>query len=124
MTRAKNELTLSHARYRMLRGITERTVRSPFIDELPEEGVERPNASSSPRKRRVQSVPSGQLPDDVEEWTIGTLVRHPDHGVGRILSIHRGGRRTHVDVQFKGGARCSWVLEFADLERVEFDDFG
>ncbi len=124
MTRAKQELTLSHARFRMLRGVTERTVRSPFLDELPNEELEQGEAAIPVKKRRGAPVPSGRLPDDIEEWTIGTLVRHPDHGLGQILSIHRGGRRTHVDVQFKDGARCSWVLEFADLERVEFDDFS
>jgi DNA helicase-2/ATP-dependent DNA helicase PcrA len=124
MTRAKRELTLSHARYRMLRGVTQRTVRSPFLDELPQEGVEWPEADRPSPKRRHQAAASGQLPVDIEEWTIGTLVRHPQHGLGLIMSIHRGTRRTHVDVQFEGGPRCSWVLEFADLERVGFDDCG
>ena len=124
MTRAKKELTLSRARYRMLRGVTQRSVRSPFLDELPHEGVEWPEAERHVPKRRPSAAPSGKLPDDIEEWTIGTLVRHPDHGLGQVLSIHRGPRRTHVDVQFKDGARSSWVLEFANLERVEFDDFG
>lgn len=66
----------------------------------------------------------GELPADIAEWSIGTLVEHPLHGLGRVLTIHRGARRTHVDVQFKDGSRRSWVLEFADLKRVDFDEIG
>ena len=123
-TRAKNELTLSHARYRMMRGITQRTVRSPFLDELPRDQVEWRGDDKDRPAPAKRINPSGQLPVDIAEWTIGTFVEHPGHGVGKILSIHRGLRRTHVDIQFQSGPRCSWVLEFADLKRVELDDFG
>jgi len=123
MTRAKTRLTLSRARYRMLRGVTQRTVRSPFLDELPVEGVEWPKADDRP-KRRSTAPPRGRLPDDIAEWTEGTLVRHPLHGLGQILSMHQGARRTHVDVRFESGVRKSWVVEFAELERVDFEDVG
>ncbi len=124
MTRAKKELMLSHARYRMLRGVTQRTVRSPFLDELPSDQVEWRGDDKDRPTSAKRITPSGQLPVDIAEWTIGTLVEHPGHGLGKILSIHRGLSRTHVDIQFQSGPRCSWVLEFADLKRVEFDDFG
>lgn len=124
MTRAKKELVLSHARYRMMRGITQRTVRSPFLDELPQDQVEWTGDERGRPAPPKRITPAGQLPVDIAEWTIGTLVKHPGHGIGKILSIHRGQRRTHVDIQFQSGPRCSWVLEFADLQRVDFDDFG
>jgi DNA helicase-2/ATP-dependent DNA helicase PcrA len=126
MTRARKRLTLSRARYRLQRGITQRTTRSPFLDELPSQGVEWIDdevASAAPRRRSPEfTAPRGNLPADIEEWTVGTLVRHPDHGLGRVLSIHRTATRTHVDVQFRNGGRKSWVLEFADLKRVAFED--
>jgi DNA helicase-2/ATP-dependent DNA helicase PcrA len=123
MTRAKHRLTLSHARYRRLRGATERTVRSPFLDELPYDQIEWSGADTeSPRRRRAGDT--GRPPDDIDQWTIGTLVRHPAHGLGQVMSIYRGGKRTHVDVQFQDGPRRSWVVEFADLERVDFDEVG
>ncbi len=68
------------------------------------------------------TAPRGELPDDIALWEVGTLVRHPLHGLGQILSLHRGPRRTHVDVAFKDGSNRSWVLEFAKLERVDYDD--
>ncbi|MBU0717697.1 MAG: ATP-binding domain-containing protein, partial [Planctomycetes bacterium] len=123
MTRARRQLTLSRARYRMTRGITERTTRSPFLDELPRDEVEWtvPEVSTGSGERALGRA---RLPDDITEWTVGTLVRHPRHGLGQVLSLQRGAKRTHADVQFKDGSRRSWVLEFAQLERVDFDDIG
>ena len=122
MTRAKQRLTLSHARYRMLRGRTERKVRSPFLDELPEDAVEsiRQGAvckSSAPVPDR------GRLPDDVALWENGTLVRHPLHGMGKIVSLEPGARRTQVRVLFQDGDTRSMILEFAPLERVDFYEY-
>ncbi len=121
ITRAKRRLTLSSARYRMLRGVSERTVKSPFLDELPPEAIEWLEPTGSPRRRGGYET-RGRLPDDIAEWSIGTLVRHPVCGLGRIMSLQRGARRTHVEVLFQDGARKSWVLEFADLTRVDFDE--
>ncbi len=124
MTRAKRHLVLSRGRYRMQRGATVRTTRSRFLDELPKEGVEWPESAPRTPRRAPSTAPEGRLPDDIVEWTTGTLVRHPVHGLGQVLSIHRGANRTHVDVQFQAGGRKSWVLEFADLTRVDYDEVG
>ncbi len=123
MTRAKERLTLSHARFRMQRGVSERTVRSPFLDELPQDEIEwgQVGISSAPHQSAGKG---GWLPEDIDQWEIGTLVRHPIRGLGQIMSIHRGAKRTHVNVIFRDGSDQSWVLEFAQLERVDFDDVG
>jgi DNA helicase-2/ATP-dependent DNA helicase PcrA len=123
MTRAKHRLTLSHARFRMQRGASERSVRSPFLDELPNDEVEWRQVGVSPAQR-ASSGSAGRLPEDIEQWEIGTLVRHPIRGLGQITSIQRGARRTHVNVRFRDGSDQTWVLEFAQLERVDFDDVG
>lgn len=126
MTRARKRLTLSRARWRMLRGITERTTRSSFLDELPHAEIEWTSVESSQSGRSSNSnaATGNRLPEDIEEWSMGTLVRHPLHGIGQVMSMTRGAKRTHVDVQFKDGTRKTWVLEFADLERVDFDEVG
>ena len=123
MTRAKRHLTLSRAKYRMTRGATARTVRSPFLIELPREQIDWVEPSGkSPASQHT--IDRGQLPPDIMEWTMGTLVRHPRYGLGQVLSLERGTRRTHVKVQFEDGTERSWVLEYAELERVDFDDIG
>jgi len=123
ITRAKEHLTLSQARFRMLRGITERTVRSPYLDELRRSGVQS-EAGATRRTRRAKLADNGRPPDDAAQWGVGTLVRHPRRGLGQILSMHRGGRQTHVKVLFESGEQHSFVLECAGLERVDFDDVG
>jgi len=121
MTRARRWLTLSRARYRVIRGVTERTVRSPFLNELTTAGVEwteQPARESSTR----QPAAGGRLPADIAEWTIGTVVRHPRHGMGQVLALERVARHTHVRVRFEDGATRAWALEFAELQRVDFDE--
>ena len=94
-----------------------------FLDELPANELEWIDTHArSPGGR--SSKPAGELPDDVELWEVGTLVRHPTYGLGQITGMHRGLRRTHVDVKFEDGRDKNWVLEFADLQRVDFDDVG
>ncbi len=56
-------------------------------------------------------------------WEVGTLLRHPDYGLGRIMDIERGARRTHVNVRFRDGYEQAWAVGFADLQRVEHDEF-
>ena len=125
MTRAKACLTLSHAQYRMQRGSSERTTRSPFLDELPKSEVEWHHVCTSPARRFPASDSDrNRLPEDIEEWTIGTLVQHPQHGLGQVMSIHRAVGHTFVSVQFKDGSQRSLALGIAPLRRVDFDDIG
>jgi len=123
MTRAKQRLTLTHARYRMMRGMSTRVNRSIFLDELPEDEIEWLDKKAASGRRRGHK-PVGELPQDIEDWEVGSLVRHPTYGLGQITGMHRGPRRTQVAVTFEDGTDQSWVLEFADLERVDFDDIG
>jgi hypothetical protein len=124
MTRARKRLTLSRAKYRAIRGVAERTTRSDFLDELPRDQVEweKPQEVSPRGASHLPVESAGKLPDDIELWEVGTLVRHPQYGLGQLVSMHRGTRRTHVDVRFKDGSCRTWILEFASLKRVEFDE--
>jgi DNA helicase-2/ATP-dependent DNA helicase PcrA len=124
MTRARRELTLSRAQWRTRQGATIRTVRSTFLDELPRHEVEWVEATAVVSSTRPEQAAGAELPSDVDEWCEGTLVRHPSYGLGRIMALHRGAQRTHVDVLFKSGTRVQWVLEFAKLARVAFDEVG
>ena len=81
-------------------------------------------AASEMQNRLFKRLGKWAMLDDVELWNVGTLVRHPVRGLGRIMSIHRGSKRTHVTVRFQGGSEQTWVLEFAKLERVDFDEVG
>jgi DNA helicase-2/ATP-dependent DNA helicase PcrA len=123
ITRARARLTLTHACFRQMYGATRRTVRSPFLDEIPAEAVEyvrstvdEGGGSPEGRWRRPEAL------DDESAWSVGTLVRHPVHGLGRIAAIQRAGRTTKADVRFRNGSAHRFVLEFSGLERVDFHE--
>jgi len=123
MTRAMRELTLMHSRYRMIRGISERKVRSPFVSELPKDEVkwitaEGDAADPSPSRR------GGELPEDIEQWQVGTLVRHPNYDLGQIIWMRKSGRQITVGVQFREGSERTFILGFERLERVDYDEVG
>jgi DNA helicase-2/ATP-dependent DNA helicase PcrA len=122
MTRARRQLTLTHAQYRMMRGITQRTSRSPFLVGLKRVGAEEVADIGAVSGMNPGLPPGGRLPKDVEEWTIGTLVRHPQYGLGQLIGMFRGSARTHVRVQFESGRQEAIVLEYGELERVPFDE--
>jgi DNA helicase-2/ATP-dependent DNA helicase PcrA len=121
MTRAMKRLTLSRARYRTIRGRGERTTASPFLRNLPQDEVETEIRPDEADERR-RSPERGRLPDDAAEWGVGTLVRHPLHGLGRIQSFERTPRGTKLYIRFKERDVLPMILEYAKLERVDFDE--
>ena len=121
MTRAKRELTLSHSRYRMVRGVSERKSKSPFIDELPDadiETVDRTGDGADSSRRGWLD----DLPHDIGQWAAGTLVRNDEWGLGKIVWIRRNGAQVQLEVRFSKGASRTLILPFADLKRVDFDE--
>ncbi|HRX85169.1 MAG TPA: UvrD-helicase domain-containing protein [Phycisphaerae bacterium] len=123
MTRAKQFLTLSHADYRMVRGVAERKTRSQFLDELPRGEIERVDGGtgSADKGRRAPRNRSA-LPADIERWQVHGLVRHPEYDLGRIVWIRLAGAQTRVHVAFQCGHEQTFLLAYADLTRVEFDE--
>jgi DNA helicase-2/ATP-dependent DNA helicase PcrA len=123
MTRAMKRLTLSRARYRMIRGREDRTTGSPFLRDLPHGEVEMLQRADSDAPR-FRPRPARMPPEDAALWQVGTLVRHPLHGLGQIKSFERNIGGTKVDILFQEGGRRSMYLEYAPLERVDFDEVG
>jgi DNA helicase-2/ATP-dependent DNA helicase PcrA len=116
MTRAKERLMLTYAARRSLYGRTDANLPSRFLDELPEEGVEReqlaPVSSWSGYGRRPSQVAPRT---DVPQLSTGDNVRHQTLGSGIVLRIEPGGV---VTVRFEDGAERRLVLEYAPLERI------
>ncbi|MCB9850335.1 MAG: UvrD-helicase domain-containing protein [Phycisphaerales bacterium] len=123
MTRAKELLTLSHADYRMVRGVSERKTRSHFLDELPSEEIQRVDAAggSADNNRRRRRV-GAELPHDIDRWEIGSLVRHPEYDLGKVMWLRPAGAQTRVHVRFQCGHEQTFLLAYADLQRVDWDE--
>ncbi|GMU21117.1 MAG: DNA helicase [Phycisphaerae bacterium] len=122
MTRARRALTISYARFRDARGITQRTSQSVFLHELPEEGVERIRVDKA-GLARYDNASEGAVPaPDFHEWRQGQMVRHPQYGIGRLVWIQPRSRQTYAGVRFNAHGEMTLVLEYAKLEPVEFED--
>jgi DNA helicase-2/ATP-dependent DNA helicase PcrA len=140
ITRAMKQLSLSYARYRMIRGQTERTIASQFLKEMPEEcfeeidlttdeeeagsGSYRDEASYGRRaqqtRREHESVAQRREANEMAgKFRKGSLVRHPQFGLGRIEEISPAGAMTRAVVQFQGMGRKTLILQYARLEKVD-----
>jgi DNA helicase II / ATP-dependent DNA helicase PcrA len=114
MTRAKERLTLTHASSRSLWGSRSYNLPSRFIDELPDQGVERERlrpASWSNYGTRQTVAPRSDVPD----LSTGDNVRHGTLGEGVVTAIDAGGV---VTVRFADGVERRLILEYAPLERI------
>jgi superfamily I DNA/RNA helicase len=143
ITRAMKHLLLTHARYRMIRGQTERTIASQFLSEMPDECFDevdltgedigvgslgyRDEASYARRaqheRRAVEAASQRREADSLAgEFKKGMLVRHAQFGLGRIKEIAAAGTMTRAVVQFQGGAgEKKLILQYAKLEKVDLD---
>jgi DNA helicase-2/ATP-dependent DNA helicase PcrA len=99
VTRAKEQLFLTHARERYVWGHKEAKVPSQFLQELPEELM----SSNIPRKNRrtvVKSVSSRK--SGGRAWLVGDRVLHSVFGEGEVTHVLGSGRRISLAVKFSG----------------------
>ncbi len=131
ITRAMRRLMMSSALYRSARGFPERTMPSRFLEELPAEHCTRRDLArhgfddDGPGHAAVRSAgPSapaysggGRSSGPPPAFEPGSLVRHPQFGVGKVLAVSRGpGARARVE--FREAGVKTLVIEYAGLKRV------
>src|SRR5213083_103870 len=94
MTRAQERLTLTHASSRSLWGARNHNLPSRFLDELPQDGIEREalrpaswSGYGAPTAARREFAPREDYPD----LSTGDTVRHQSLGTGIVLRIEAGG---------------------------------
>jgi DNA helicase-2/ATP-dependent DNA helicase PcrA len=113
MTRAKERLVLTHAASRSLWGNRGYNLPSRFLDELPDEWVERERLRAASWASTSRGV---QPRADVPSLSTGDSVRHGTLGEGIVTRIEAGGI---VTVRFaEDGAERRLVLEYAPLEKI------
>ena len=112
MTRAREQLTLTHASSRSLWGSRGYNLPSRFLDELPssiERERLRPTSWSSYGAQGVAPR------EDVPSLSTGDSVRHGTLGEGVVTQIEAGGV---VTVRFEDGSERRLMLDYAPLERI------
>jgi len=112
MTRAKEQLTLTHASTRALWGARNYNLPSRFLDELPAEAErERLRPTSWSNYGAREYAPREELPS----LSTGDSVRHGTLGEGVVMQIEPGGV---VTVRFEDGSERRLMLDYAPLEKV------
>jgi DNA helicase II / ATP-dependent DNA helicase PcrA len=115
MTRAKERLVLTHASARSLYGSRSYNLPSRFLDELPDDKVERQRLK--PASWSGYGSPTGVAPrSDAPTLSTGDSVRHETLGEGVVTAMEAGGV---VTVRFAAdGTERRLMLDYAPLERI------
>lgn len=135
ITRAKQRLTLTSAKSRMIRGETQYNKVSRFIREIPRELV----AVGGQVKDKVEDIPKPtnyaqaktafktKIFDpkqfqvkkaDTLDYGIGDQVKHIKFGVGTVEGIVEGGKDYEVTVNFEKAGVKKMFAAFAKLKKV------
>ena len=120
ITRAKQTLTISHARQRMLYGRTSAAMPSRFVKEIPENitvkkggyqqrsyespsssfGYSRASSYVPPKKAEYTSYRSPATPAAKLELSKGDMVQHTAFGQGLVLSVLKMGGDALLEIAF------------------------
>jgi len=121
ITRSQQQLLITHAKYRTIRGLRERTIPSPFLKELGEEGVVREDRAvfgdSGWDRYDADAEPGDQIHST--GLHIGARVRHPVFGPGKVLSLSPARHPSRAKVYFDRFGAKTLVLEYARLELLD-----
>lgn len=141
ITRAEEELTLTYARRRMIRGETQYNKMSRFLKEIPMELLStgavfqkpepeeerkpsayqqarqafRAKAFVQPGAARSFGSPKGEGPG----YQVGDRVRHVKFGEGTVTAMVEGGRDYEVTVDFDGPGTKKMFAAFAKLQKID-----
>ncbi len=138
ITRAKEQLTLTGARMRMLRGQMEWYRESRFLEELPESAARQQGKSPSrspyssapkPWEKPVSKVPGTKpfylinevKPEKMTDlgYAQGDTVQHVKFGRGVVQQIRDGGRDKEVTVDFEKYGVKKMFAGFAKLKKID-----
>ncbi len=121
MTRAREQLFLSHAEIRRMHGSESHCRPSRFIDEMPAELLEEIRPRMATRRPYVSARPAAP-PRTAgfkgQEWPfrLGQQVNHRKFGDGMVLAFEGSGEHTRVQVNFSQAGTKWLVLAYANLE--------
>jgi len=123
MTRAQEKLFLSLAHRRRRYGGGVGSLRSRFVDEVPPELVEMEGYGLSGWSlRQGAEFEDSRLTEPEDDYVprvhVGSLVRHPKFGVGKVVDLSGFAETLKLTVVFEGGAPKKLMARYAHLELV------
>jgi DNA helicase-2/ATP-dependent DNA helicase PcrA len=125
ITRACKNLTLSYAVRRMRFGEM-MSIKSRFVDELPEECIEYEDLTYDSSNYVAATGSSWNSSNDVKEipgdqygnLQKGVMIKHPTWGEGKIVARQGYADSTTVEVLFKWGGRKKLFAKYANLKVI------
>lgn len=144
ITRAKEELFLTHAKNRMQHGITQYNPPSRFLKEIPADLVDLPTRQVSEMAKRYDAMttmkntamgrknvmaPAARFgmggkkdmpaPRDFQlDYGVGDKVRAPKYGIGTVVSVNGGGADFEVEVSFGAKGTKKFMARLSKLIKV------
>ena len=148
ITRARQQLYLSHAESRRIHGVEQLCAPSMFLKEIPAETVHetRPRAGvlrpafggrgdgsgygggyrsgygAGYGGREAAPVGRTAMTAATREgpggYSLGARVRHPKFGEGTVLSFDGDGDRTRIEIRFAEGGNKWLMLSYANLQKL------
>ena len=142
ITRAKEHLTLTCAKERMVRGDIQFNKVSRFVKEIPEELLKKPQSRETQKPQERHHRPSygkgreafmakpmaaastynppknfGNGPKETLSYTVGDRVSHVKFGKGTVTLIVEGGRDFEVTVDFDSAGVKKMFAAFAKFKK-------
>jgi len=108
ITRAMEQLYLSHANARRTYRETEYRTPSRFISEIPEHLIKPIDRYRSPFQRSDGLYEEGF--ENADDYYVNQIVHHPQFGRGKVTKIREAGRDVYVTVRF---SRAGMTKQFA-----------
>lgn len=144
ITRAKQHLSITGARMRMMRGETQFHGISRFVKEIPQELIQGNTWEPKPREeflgerpisnrqkmQKMKKTPLAaqtyqaakdfgtKIQKNSLDYGEGDRVKHIKFGEGTVVQINDGGRDFEVTVEFDGAGRKKMFASFAKLQKV------
>ncbi len=118
ITRAQEQLFLTHTRERYMWGSREPAIPSQFLKELPEHLVDtnvRPPVVSY-RTKRERKVSPGE--EYNQKWEVGDRVFHKTFGEGEVTHVFESGRKMTLAVNFQGLGKKIMDPKVAPMEQI------
>ena len=128
ITRAQEQLFLTHARERRLWGSREPAVRSQFLKEISGELLcshlgkkvsSSDNGAASKSQTAKNRREGGTHNSQQQDWKVGDRVIHPTFGLGEITHIFGSGSKISVAIKFPSLGQKIIDPKVARLQRVE-----
>ena len=126
LTRAEQKVYLLYATNRRRMGAeTINGLPSRFINEIPEESLDRISFSSAVtrkfvagKKKKDGLTQMVRTVTDFDDFQVGDNVEHSIFGAGKIMALSGTGENQRVGVVFNDGTRKKLIVKFANLKKL------